>query len=211
MQNQTVEIHTLAVGPLQANCHILVCNASREAIIIDPGDEGERIVDFIHSHHLKPIMILNTHGHGDHIGANGYLKSIYNIPISIHAKETQMLIDAEANLSGLWGLEIISPSADNMFQEGDCIEFCRQEIKILETSGHSPGGSSFLIGNHVITGDALFKRSIGRTDLEGCSHEQLIKNIREKLLVLDDNIIVYPGHGPTTTIGEERRNNPFLQ
>ncbi|RJP20584.1 MAG: MBL fold metallo-hydrolase [Candidatus Omnitrophota bacterium] len=211
MSHDSIEIHTLAVGPLQANCHIVLCSHSREALIVDPGDEGESIVRFLQSLDAKPIMILNTHGHGDHIGANGFLKDTYAIPLAIHTREAHMLVDPEANLSGLLGIPILSPPADRTFQDGDLFPVGSAKVKVLETAGHSPGGSSFLIENHVLTGDALFKRSIGRTDFDGCSHERLIRGIKEKLLTLPDGVIVYPGHGPNTMIGEERRKNPFLQ
>jgi len=206
-----IEVVTLVVGLLQANCHLICCPESREAVIVDPGDEGERIAQTLSDLQIKPTLILNTHGHGDHIGANGFLKPHFSIPIAIHREEAHALTDTEANFSRYWGEEILSPPADVTFTEGDTFTVGNHAIHVRYTPGHSPGGSSFLVDDHLITGDALFKMSIGRTDLPGCSLERLLKGIREKILTLPDETRIYPGHGPNTTVGEERRNNPFLQ
>jgi glyoxylase-like metal-dependent hydrolase (beta-lactamase superfamily II) len=203
-------VHSLSVGPLQANCHIVVCEESKEAVIIDPGDEGSRIINTIDELGVEPVMILLTHGHGDHIGAVADIKNQYGIPIWMHKHETHMLLDPAANLSVFLGVEIISPPADFTFTEEDTLTFSGHDVQVFETEGHSPMGCCFLFDNHLISGDALFKGSIGRTDFPGGSHEILIKRIKEKLFTLPDDTIVYPGHGPKTSIGYEKKHNPFL-
>lgn len=205
-----LQIITLPVGSLQANCYLMIDLDSKQTLIIDPGDDAEKIHEVIRDFVLKPVMIVNTHGHGDHIGANGEMKRRYEIPIAIHEDDAVMLTSAEANLSLFLGLNILSPPADIFYKDGDVQDFADNKIQILHTPGHSPGGISLYIDGNAITGDALFRHSIGRTDFPGASHEQLIQGIQEKLFTLPEETKVYPGHGPSTTIGEEKRNNPFL-
>ncbi len=201
---------TLAVGPLQSNCYLLYDDETNDAAIIDPGADGERIEAVISEHALNPLLILNTHGHGDHIAANRHVKELYNVPLMIHAGDAPMLTDPQQNLSHFMGVPITSPAADRQLNDGDELEFGERTIKTYHTPGHSPGGVSFHIENYLFVGDALFKESVGRSDLPGASHEVLIEAIRSQLLVLPDDTIVYPGHGPSTTIGGEKQNNPFL-
>lgn len=201
---------TLAVGPLQSNCYLLFDDQTQDAVVIDPGAEGPRIEAAIRERGLTPLMVLNTHGHGDHIAANGYIKEAFGAPLLIHRGDAPMLTDPEKNLSGFMGTPITSPAADRELSVGDSLEFGERAIRLYHTPGHSPGGVSFHIENLLFTGDALFKQSVGRSDLPGASHETLIAAIRDQLMVLPDDTIVYPGHGPSTTIGDERRNNPFL-
>lgn len=205
------EVIQIPVGAFRANCYLVFCSDSRKAVIIDPGDEGELILQTIREQKLEPEWILLTHGHGDHIGAVGFLKKALDLKVGIHWEEANMLTDARVNLSVLFGESILSPPADRLFREGDTFDLGDSAIKVLFTPGHSPGGSSFLIDRHVFTGDALFKETVGRTDFPGSSHSRLIKGIRENILALDDDVIVYPGHGPTSTVGEERRYNPYLR
>lgn len=205
-----IEIRSLSVGALQANCHILFSQETKDAVIIDPGDEANRIIETIQDLAVHPVMILLTHGHGDHIGAVGEIKERYQIPVWIHEGEAHMLTDPRANLSIYLGVEIIAPAADHTFTEQETLTFSGKEIQIIETEGHSPMGCCFLIDNHLIAGDALFRGSIGRTDFPGGSHETLIMRIKEKLFTLPSETIVYPGHGPNTTIGYEIAHNPFL-
>lgn len=207
----SIEIIRICVGAFSANCYLVFCSESRNAVVIDPGDEGDVILRVIQENQLKPEWILLTHGHGDHIGAVGYLKNVLSISSAIHWEEAEMLTNARANLSALFGQAILAPPADRLLNDGDIVNFGDRTFSVLYTPGHSPGGCSFLIDSHVFTGDALFKETVGRTDLPGCSHSKLIQGIREKILTLNDDVIVYPGHGPATTVGEERRNNPYLQ
>jgi len=213
MQNTPgdIQIVTIPVGPLQANCYLVYSPESREALVVDPGDEGETILREIQRLRLEPVMIINTHGHGDHIGANGFIQERFHIPLAIHAGDAPMLTDPAANLSALMGRPIVSPPADRILKDDDTIPFAGGAVEVLPTPGHSPGGISLRSGSHLLTGDALFKGSIGRTDLPGASLEQLLEGIRRHILPLPDDVIVYPGHGPSTTVGEERRTNPFLQ
>lgn len=206
-----IEIIQIPVGVFRANCYLIFCSESRKAVIVDPGDEGESILQTIRELKLEPEWILLTHGHGDHIGAVGFLKNSLNLKVAIHWEEANMLIDARANLSILFGESILASPADRLFRDGDTFNLDDRTITVLHTPGHSPGGSSFLLDRHVFTGDALFKETVGRTDFPGSSHSRLIKGIREKILTLDDDVTIYPGHGPTSTVGEERRNNPYLR
>ncbi len=205
-----LKIESIIVGPLQSNCFILMCPETREAVIIDPGDEADKIINTIQTLNAEPVSIINTHGHGDHIGANGKIKERYDIPLAIHEGDAPMLTDPNANFSAFLGVPIISPKADRLLNDGDELDWANRKIKVLHTPGHSPGGISLFVENHLFSGDALFKMTIGRTDIPGASHEVLLKGIREKILTLDDETLIYPGHGPMTTVGEERRNNPFL-
>ncbi len=205
-----IEIMGMPVGPLQSNCYLILCTKTQQCVIVDPGEEPDAIVNMVNMNKAEPVLIINTHGHGDHIGANRAIKERYDIPLAIHEDDARMLTDPQFNMSALLGFNITSPPADILLKDGDRQEFADTSIEILHTPGHSPGGISLLIENHLLSGDALFNSSIGRSDIPGASHEQLIRGIKEKLMALPDDTIVYPGHGPTTTIGEERQNNPFL-
>lgn len=205
-----LKIEQITVGPLQSNCYIVMCPDTHQAVVVDPGGEADKILETIRELGAKPVMILNTHGHGDHIEANDTIKQTFDIPLAIHEGDAHMLTDPNSNFSAYLGAPITSPVADRILRDGDEVDFAGRKIKVLHTPGHSPGGISLLIENHLFSGDALFKMTVGRTDFPGASHEVLIKGIKEKILSLDDEILVYPGHGPITTVGEERRNNPYL-
>jgi len=206
-----VKIIALTVGPIATNCYIVYDEASREALVIDPGAEGKRIVAEVEKNHLKVKYIVNTHGHGDHIAANKYVKEATGAELLIHAADAPMLTDARLNMTAYMGKGISEPAADRFLAEGDVLKLGTTEFKVLHTPGHSPGGICLLGEQVVFVGDTLFQYSIGRDDLPGGSFTQLINSIKTKLLTLDDKIIVYPGHGPITTIGNERRGNPFLR
>jgi len=202
-----LEVSIIEVGQLRTNCYLV--SSREEALIIDPGAEPERLLSKIGG--LKVRYIINTHGHSDHIGANGVVKEKTGASLLIHRDDASMLLRPAQNLSLLWGEEVLSPPADRFLQGGERIEFAGVLWKVIHTPGHSPGGISLLWDHWLFSGDTLFAGSVGRTDLPGSSGEVLLRSIREKLLTLDDEVIVYPGHGPSTTIGEERRWNPFLQ
>lgn len=206
-----IEVVQIPVGMLRSNCYLAYCSNTRKALIIDPGEDGDTILRIIEKLNLQPVWILLTHGHGDHIGAVGIMKDRFQIPVAIHRDESHFLTDARANLSSLFGEPILAPHADRLLKDGEQLAFEDRIITILPTPGHSPGGISILLDHHVFTGDALFKETVGRTDLPGCSHFRLIQGIREHILTLEDNTIIYPGHGPITTVGEERLHNPYLQ
>lgn len=210
-----MQVISLTVGPLSTNCYILVCEESRESAIIDPGfnkiDE-EFVLEKICEQKLRVKYIINTHGHLDHISGNAKVKEETKAIIAVHYYDADMLTDPEKNLSRMLGLNIISPPADLVLRDGDKLRVGRHEIQVLHTPGHTPGSISLYLGEEkiVFTGDTLFAGSIGRTDFPGSSYEELILSIKKKLLTLPDETRVYPGHGPETTIGVERRENLFL-
>ena len=203
------EIHTLAVGKLQTNCYIITSKS--EAIIIDPGDEPERILTFIKDIDSRAARIIATHTHFDHVlGVNG-VREATKTPFFIHQDDLPMLQSMQARVRQFMGFEVPPPPrVDGYLKDGDSFKVGEETIRVLHTPGHSPGSISLAGGDYVLTGDALFNQSIGRTDLPGGDLNTLIHSIREKLFKLDDDTTVYPGHGPETTIGDEKLANPFV-
>ena len=197
------------VGPMEANCYILYNPDKREGLIIDPGAEGSRLIKFIKQEKISINYIINTHGHPDHIGANRKIKEHTNAPILIHQYDAPMLAKSGGVLSLIFPVESSSPPADTFIKDGDLIECAGMKLKVLHTPGHTPGGISLLIDDSIFTGDTLFSGSIGRSDLPGGSEEVLLNSIK-KILSLDENLIIYPGHGPSTTVSEELHSNPFI-
>ncbi|MDD2401182.1 MAG: MBL fold metallo-hydrolase [Clostridia bacterium] len=205
-----MEIVSLVVGMIQANCYLVYDKETLATLVIDPGAEGEKIQEEIEKRHLQVKYIVNTHGHNDHIAANQYLKEVTGAPLLIHEEDAKMLTDASLNLSAYMGRLIDRPVADRFLQEGDVLDIGNISFEIIHTPGHTCGGIC-LVGEGVcFSGDTLFKGAIGRTDLPGGSFEVLINSINNKLVKLDENIVVYPGHGSSTTIGEEKCSNPYL-
>lgn len=204
-------IKKLTVGPLESNCYLVADEETREGIIIDPGEEGERILRAVGREGIVPRHLINTHGHIDHIGANGYLKGkIEELKLGIHEADARMLINAHENLANFAGGGLTSPPADFFLKEGDEITLGKKCLQVIHTPGHTPGGICLLGEREVFTGDTLFAGSVGRTDLPGGSMELLMKSLREKLMVLADDTVIYPGHGELSTIGRERASNPFI-
>jgi hydroxyacylglutathione hydrolase len=209
------QIKVLTFNPVQENTYVLY-NEFDECIIIDPGcyfdEEKEELKSFIIKNQLQPKMLLNTHCHLDHVFGNKYIAEEYKLALQIHKKEEQLLEMAPA--SGLmFNLPFDNYKGELIFlKEGDVISLLNDKLKVIEAPGHSPGSICFYCEkqNFIIGGDVLFQNSIGRTDLPGGSHEDLLRNIREKLFKLPEDVKVYPGHGPATTIGEEMKHNPFL-
>lgn len=206
-------VKVLPVGPIMANCIILGCKDTREAVVIDPGDEDERILMSLAEDKLKVKYILNTHGHFDHVAANKAMKDATGADIMIHEADSQMLphLSAMAVSFGLSAED--SPPADKFIVEGDEIQFGNIKLKVFHTPGHSQGSVSFYSEEEkkIFVGDTLFAGSIGRTDLPGGDYSSLIANVRKKLFTLPEDVVVYPGHGPETTIGTEKKFNPFFQ
>ncbi len=204
-----MKVQTFTVGKLFTNCYIVACPQTREAIIIDPGfetiTEAAEIFRYIDGEALKLKFIINTHGHPDHICGNGFVKEKFKAPILIHEGDANMLGTFAAKFFGFKN----SPPADILLKDGDTISFGSLNLKVMHTPGHSPGSISLLGEKEVFTGDTLFAGSIGRTDLPQGSKKEM-KNSLKKLTSLPDFFKVYPGHGPPTTIGEEKTNNPFL-
>ncbi len=215
-------IQKINVGPLQVCCYIVADKDTAEAMIIDPGDDAATIIEFLKKRRLIPKFIVITHGHGDHIGANAGIKKTFpDIQICVHEADQDMLPYPAKNLSILaafyGGITVRSPAADRLLRDGDTVTVGGYTFDIIHTPGHSPGGICVYSKNQengnppvLFSGDTLFKDSIGRTDFPGCSQEVLIRAIKERLFILDDKTIVYPGHGPSTTIAEEKKHNPFI-
>lgn len=200
----------LETGPLMVNCFIVGDEESREAAVIDPGGHVEQIMSRIDAHGLKVKYIINTHSHWDHVGGNGDLKERTGAPILIHEAEASMLEHTGATAM-LFGVQVPpSPPADQLLKEGDIVEVGSIKMKVLHVPGHSPGGMALVFDEVAIVGDAIFAGSIGRTDLPGGNYEQLISNVREKILILPDETKILSGHGPKTTVGREKRYNPFF-
>ncbi|MEW6096978.1 MAG: MBL fold metallo-hydrolase [bacterium] len=203
-------IHKLVVGPIQSNCYILT--GGDEAIVIDPGGDAHLILNKLNELNGKLIYIINTHGHIDHIGANKKIKDATGAKILIHKKDAFMLTDSVSNLSAFFSEETISSTpADRLLEDGDYIQTSNLKLKVIHTPGHTEGGICLLGDGFVFTGDTLFESGIGRTDFPGGSCKTLIDSICKHLLVLKDETIIYPGHGRISTIGIERKNNPFLK
>ena len=204
-----MRIATLVAGIMGANCYILSA-FDGEAAIIDPGGDGPEICRFIDDNRLRISAIINTHGHVDHIGANGFVQDRTGAPIMIHASDAKMLLSPELNLSAFTGEECVSPPAERLLKDGDVIPVGKENLLVAHTPGHTRGGISIIAGNWIISGDTLFFGSIGRTDFPGGSHKEIINSIRTKLFTYPDDYIVYPGHGEPTTIGEEKPNLEYF-
>ncbi|MBN1493383.1 MAG: MBL fold metallo-hydrolase [Candidatus Omnitrophica bacterium] len=201
-----MQIQTIVVGDYQVNCYILSAD-QKNAIVIDPGFEHGKITKLLAQEGLTPRIIINTHGHADHIGTN----RAWGLPIWIGEGDAAFLNDPARNLSAFFDAPVTSPKAERTLQDGEVCEAYGMTFTVLTTPGHTPGGICLLFDDCVFTGDTLFYASVGRTDLPGSDPRAIIPAINDKLMVLDDRIAVYPGHGPATTIGFERANNYFLR
>ncbi len=200
-------VNRFIVGPLGVSCYIVADPATKEACVIDPGADASKIMNFIRKNALELKFVINTHGHGDHIAANKDL----GVPVYIHAADKDCLTDPKKNLSaGIFMADIVSPKASRILEDGDMVELGKLKFKVLHTPGHTKGSISLALDNMIFTGDTLFRGGVGRADLPGGDEDELLESIRKKLLVFTDDTVVYPGHGGPSTIGEERRNNPFI-
>jgi len=211
---------TLPVGMLQCNCTIIGDPLTREALVIDPGDEVTRIMDLLGRHKLTVKAIVSTHAHIDHVGGLSKLHRFTGAPVLMHQEDLPLYqaMEMQAAFLGVAAPEITS--IDDWLKEGDTLRWGDYEARIIHTPGHTPGsvclyvpqeaGTIKLVAPQLYAGDTLFAGSIGRTDLWGGSMDQIMDSLRGKLLQLPDTTIVYPGHGPTTTIRNERHSNPFL-
>ena len=205
LQDEKYNLEVLPVGMLGTNCYILIHEDTKEAIVVDPGAEGEKIVSMLREMQAKVVYILNTHGHWDHIGANAIVKDAVLAPLLIH-QEDEIMLSQPAPYGETHG-----GRPDKYLNQDDILPFGTLFIKVLHTPGHTKGGVSFLVDKLLFAGDTLFEGSIGRTDLGGGSYEVLMDSIKNKLMFLPEDTIVLPGHGPATTIGIEKANNPFLR
>ncbi|MFC1918566.1 MBL fold metallo-hydrolase [Chloroflexota bacterium] len=204
-------IEKLELGPFASNCYIIGAESGQEGMIIDPGDEAGTILKTVGELGLKIKLIVLTHAHIDHIGALKEVKEATGAEAAIHEDDAESL-QAKSPLSTMFNLSIQAPPpSDRLLKGGDSIDIGGLYFLVLHTPGHSPGAISLLGEGVVFTGDTLFNFGIGRTDFPGCSYSQIMDSIHTKLMVLSDDTIVYPGHGPKSTIGTERQWNPFLR
>ncbi len=202
-------IHGLVVGRLQTNCYIL--QSEREAVIFDPGDEPERILRFVKDLGLNPKLIVATHAHFDHVLGVEQIRQDLHIPFAINKEDLVILESMQGRVRQFMGFSVPPPPrVDRFLADGESIAIGQETVKVLHTPGHSPGSISLGGRGYVFTGDALFNQSIGRTDLPGGDLDTLIRSITDRLFSLDDDTIVYPGHGPETSIGDEKIANPFV-
>ncbi len=198
------------VGPIESNCYIIGCEKTGEGAVVDPGDEGGRIIKRLEDLGLKCKYIILTHGHADHIGALQEVREATGAKVLIHKQDADMLTNPALNLSMMLGLVMKFKEADRLLEEGDEIQVGEITFEVIHTPGHTPGGITLKTDDVLITGDTLFAGSVGRSDFPGGSHRTLINSIKTKLLVFPGETKVYSGHGPATTIGYEKKYNPFL-
>lgn len=208
-------VRTYPLGPIQTNCYI-VSNRHKECVIFDPGEEAERLIKTIQSLQLKPLAVFLTHAHFDHIGAVDAVRERFSIPLYIHEKEVSWLGDPSKNGSAKYAelpnIVVDAPADAHIIREEQLITLSDFTFKAVFTPGHSPGSISYIFEEEdfAIVGDTLFEGSIGRTDLIGGSMPTLLKSIHEQLLTLNEDTIIYPGHGHYTTVANEMETNPFL-
>jgi glyoxylase-like metal-dependent hydrolase (beta-lactamase superfamily II) len=209
-----MKVQMFTVGALFTNCYVSSCEKTKEAVIIDPGfddySEAERIFKYIDTNALKLRYIVDTHGHPDHTCGNGSVRERFHVPILIHEGDAHLLGESGRATAEFFGFQSHSPAPDRFLHEGDCVKLGNTTLKVIHTPGHSAGGISLVGDKEVFTGDTLFAGSIGRTDFPESSEDDMMRSLK-KLADLPDDFVAYPGHGPVTTIGEEKRCNPFLQ
>ncbi len=211
-----LKVLTFITGPLQVCTYLVYCDQSKEAALIDPGDADSEILKILEEYELKPKFILGTHGHPDHILGVEYFRQGLKVPFFLHQQDEIFFQDPKNFIEfKSWGFPP-NPRADAVFTDGTRFTLGEEELHVLHTPGHSPGSSCFYSpkASIIFTGDTLFVGAVGRADLPGGNFSQMLNSIQEKLLTLPDHTVVYPGHDygpkPTSTIGEERRFNPYL-
>lgn len=204
-------VERIPVGIYAVNCYIVGCEKTKEAIVIDPGGDADSILVMLNNYGLTCKYIILTHAHGDHIGGLKQLKEQTNASILVHKQDEELLLDASKNLSAQMSMENVEIKPNTLLEDNDIMNFGKYKFKIIHTPGHTPGGICILVDDILFTGDTLFAGSIGRSDLYGGSTNQLMASIKGKLVDLDDNIKVLPGHGPSSTIKIEKNTNPFLR
>lgn len=209
-----ITIQTYPLGPIQTNCYVLIDDATKKAIVVDPGDEGDKIVQLIKDLNVEVEAILLTHAHFDHIGAVDAVRDAFDVPVYIHEIEKEWLGNPALNGSGKYAQlpDVINREADYHLTDETELTIGPFHFKLYHTPGHSPGSVTYHLKNHDVAfvGDVIFRQSIGRTDLVGGSMETLLKSIHDHILTMDETTILYPGHGPVTTPEMEQDDNPFL-
>ncbi len=203
-------LHTLVIGALQTNCYIWADEKTKNAMVIDAPDNADKILAFARDNGYNITDIVLTHGHFDHLLALSELKEATGATLSVFEATKDFLKDRVLNLSHYINIDLDPITPDKLLKDGDIINFCGNEIKVIHTPGHTSDCICLLFEDTLISGDTLFKLSVGRWDHPTGDMAQEIESIKEKLIILPDNTIVYPGHGPSTTIGEERRGNPYI-
>lgn len=206
-----MKVVRIPAGIYAANCYLVYCDVNKEAIVIDPGGDVDDILSQIENLDLNIKYIILTHGHGDHIGGVNGLKEHFNVPVAIHKEDEHLLKNGNENLSSMMAMGTVEIAPDMLLKDGDEIEFGDVKGKIIHTPGHTPGCISIKIEDSLFTGDTLFAGSIGRTDFPGSSFEKIMDSVKNKLLTYPDDTIVYPGHGPSSTIKREKDTNPFAK
>lgn len=206
-----MKVIRIPVGIYAANCYIVYSESTKDGIVVDPGGDVDVILNIIDENNLKIKYIVLTHGHADHIGGVIGLRNALKISVMIHECDGEILVDGNKNLSNIMAMGTIEINPDILIKGGEIIEFGDLKAEIIHTPGHTFGGISIKIEDSIITGDTLFSGSIGRTDLLGGDYNTIMDSIKNKIIVYPDETIVYPGHGPSSTIGKERALNPFLR